>query len=332
MSGPIEEMITNGKKPPNYKGPAKKWLPDDWEVYHANTQCALEAGHVNEDWFHEFYGMIADEMRDVRMKGLFAVFEGVIFKTFNPFIHVLGDEMWDRLEGCYHRRGLDWGAGLANPFATCWGARNSLGQWFIYDEYFSNDQDCTTIDHLCNVYEKHEWENHPLFGLTYCDPSSPGNRRIAQKIEQYTKHRPGDIKNFSMAGANNSVLEGIEHIMHALKPQIPVTDEATGKTRLEPRLFIHKSCVNLIREFKTYRWIQANESTNSLNPISPRREPLKIDDHAIDALRYMIFTDDGREGMTIETVKNRSKNENLVPGIGRNGGGNRWKEALGIEE
>ena len=324
MSGEIEEMILNGKKPQGFKGTSKRWLPDDWEVFHANTECAMEAGHVDAEWFEEFFGMIPDEMRDVRMKGLFAAFEGLVFKTFSPFIHVMGDEMFERLDGCYHRRGMDWGAGPANPFACVWGARNPLHQWFIYDEYFSNDQEATTIDHLIRVYERHEWENHPLFGLTYCDPSSPGNMRIAQKIEKYA---PGKVENFSMCRANNSVIEGIEHLMHALKPALPVVDEKTGRTKLEPRIFVHKNCTNLIREFKAYRWIQPNEATHSLNPVSPRREPLKIDDHALDALRYMIFTDDGREGMTITSGSRRSIAAELVTGSNVQ---SRWREIMGV--
>jgi hypothetical protein len=284
----------------------------------------MEAGHVDEEWFHEFFGMISDEMRDVRMKGLFAAFEGLVYKQFSPFIHVMGDEIFERLEGCYHRRGLDWGAGPANAFSCVWGARNPLHQWFIYDEYYSTNQEFTTIDHLLQVYGRHEWENHPLFGLTYCDPSSPGNMRIAQKIEKYA---PGQVENFSMARANNSVVEGIEHIMHALKPSLPVLNEKTGKTVLEPRIFIHKNCTNLIREFKTYRWVQANDSTNTLNPINPRREPLKVDDHTLDALRYMIFTDDGREGISITSASKRSRAAEKVVGSNVQ---SRWREIMGV--
>ena len=304
MSGEIEEMISNGKRrdlPLGTRAKSSvKYLPDDWEVFHANTECALEAGHVDAEWYAEFFGMIPEEMRDVRQKGLFASFEGVIYKTFSPYVHVMGDEMFDRLDGCWHRRGIDWGAGPSNPFVCLWGARNSHHQWFIYDEYYSADQDKTTIDHLVEVYKRHEWENHPLFGLTYCDPSSPGNMRIAQKLEKYA---PGQVQNFSMARANNSVLEGIEHVMFCLKRAIPAVQE-DGTVRLEPRVFIHESCANLIKEIKGYRWLQPSaDASLSVNPKSPRREPLKIDDHACFSAETLIHMADGTSKRICDVVR-----------------------------
>lgn len=38
-------------------------LPEGWGVFRANTECAMEAGHVSEAWFREFFGMVSDEMR-----------------------------------------------------------------------------------------------------------------------------------------------------------------------------------------------------------------------------------------------------------------------------
>ena len=43
----------------------------------------------------------------------------------------------------------------------------------------------------------------------------------------------------------------------------------------KPRLFVFSSCVNLIREFKTYSW-----GAGDL--------PKKYDDHALDELRYYL--------------------------------------------
>jgi hypothetical protein len=51
----------------------------------------MEAGHVDADWFDEFFGMIPEEMLDTRMRGMFASYEGQIFKSFNPAIHLMGD-------------------------------------------------------------------------------------------------------------------------------------------------------------------------------------------------------------------------------------------------
>jgi hypothetical protein len=45
----------------------------------------------------------------------------------------------------------------------------------------------------------------------------------------------------------------------------------------KPKLYIFRTCVNLIRELKSYRWGQGET-------------PKKIDDHALDELRYYLMS------------------------------------------
>ena len=318
LSGDIEEMIQNGKRPKAEDGkPEKitlrsnmKHLPDDWEVFHANTECAMEAGHVSKEWFDEYFGMIPKESLGMRLKGLFAAFEGVIYKTFDPTIHVVGDEIFDWIlsGNCSHRRSIDWGAGPQNAFVTLWGARNRLSQWFVYDELYSTDQEKTTVDHLIDVTKRHPWPNQPWYGTTYADPASPGNIRLAQQLGRLTRQMGEEIPNLNMSMARNAVIEGIEHVQWLLKRSIPEWNEFTESMIQRPRLFIHYSCVNTIREMKKYRWVKGSGADGqSDNPLNPRPEPLKFDDHCMDALRYLTFSDDSQIGLTIESARSSSK-------------------------
>jgi hypothetical protein len=85
-----------------------------------------------------------------------------------------------------------------------------------------------------------------------------------------------------IASGRNAVYEGITCVRRHLKVN-PVTSR--------PRLFIHrKRCPNLVRELGTYRWRQGTESER--NPMDPRPEPLKKDDHACDALRYILLSEE----------------------------------------
>lgn len=317
LSQNLEEMIENGYEPEN-PAPGLSYLPKNWKIFHANTLCAMEAGHVDKRWFEEFFGMVPKDMLETRLKGMFSTFEGVIYKDFNVGTHCMGDEMWARIKNCYHRRGIDWGAGPENDFVCEWGAKNGLGQWFIYDEEVSNDQSKTTVDHLTDVYHRWEWpDDNPMYGVTYADPSSPDNIRIAGKLNQYNPA----VENLSMQRGRNSVLEGIEHIQYLLKPQIPVPmvdaqgkpiiDPETGKCaiKLEPKLFIHRTnCPKLIQQMKSYRWLRGSDPTMKLsrNPRDPLRAPLKKNDHCADALRYICFSDDFMTGSTISSAKNHS--------------------------
>ena len=71
------------------------------------------------------------------------------------------------------------------------------------------------------------------------------------------------------APAKKAVLAGIQKVMSRLIVQ------PDGR----PRLTIHPRCVNLLREIGTYRWREQ----------SSKEEPVKENDHAMDALRYMVM-------------------------------------------
>jgi phage terminase large subunit-like protein len=278
LSARLEEMLDND------------WLPDGWRVYRANTRCAMEAGHVSKEWYDEFFALIPDEMRAVREIGAWASFEGAIYQSFDPQIHLVGDDFINFPPNCFHRRALDWGAGPNNAFVCLWGYKNGWGQWCIYDEYWSTDQNLTVHEHLQAIQDRHPWPEHnPHYGVTYADPSDPGNIRIASRLAQYC---PG-YDNIAIASANNSVLEGIDYVRLMLQ---------TVPTYGQPRLLIHKqNCPNLSREMRTYRWERSSES--GLNPRDARPVPLKKDDHAVDALRYLLFSEAHKTGETVQSFE-----------------------------
>lgn len=202
LSIELEERINNNT------------VPDGWEIYRSNTECALEAGHVSQSWFEQFYGLVSDEMRETRLTGAFASFEGAIYQGFNPLVHLVGDETIDFPPNIHHRRSIDWGGGPSNAFCCLWGYRNGRGQWFIYDEYYSTNQMMTTVDHLCEVDDLHHWPlNNPHYGTTYADPSSPSDLRIAAKLSTYSPSH----SNLWISPAANDVHEGIEHVRWLLK-------------------------------------------------------------------------------------------------------------------
>lgn len=301
LSVEIEEMVNNGELPPG------------WEVYRANTECALEAGHVTKSWFDQFFGMVSDEMRETRLTGAWASFKGQIYKGFNPTIHLFDGELFFP-PNVFYRRSIDWGAGPSNAFCCLWSYRNGLGQWVVFDEYYSVDQDRTTIDHLCEISDRWPWpENNPHYGTTWADPSSPDNLRIASKLSSYAP----DYTNLWISPAANAVIEGIEHVQWLLKHDRGLTGSCpwhNPKQSLnghaltpQPRLFIHKkNCPNLARQMRTYRWMNPQE--HGINPRDARREPLKKDDHACDALRYMAFSEARYTG-AVPSTKHRETDD-----------------------
>ncbi len=277
LSADLEEMIEQDKLPPG------------WAVFRANTECAMEAGHVSEQWYQEFFGLVSDEMEDVRKTGAFGSYKGRIYPRFSR-LHVTELPLEKLLvPGMMHRRSIDWGFGEDNAFCCHWGAKTGSGHWIIYDEYYSTDQDKTVHDHLREIADRHDWpEFNPHYGVTFADPSDPGNIRLAS---QFARYEP-DYANFNIQAASNRVLEGIEYVRWLLKPDV----------NKRPRLIVHKTnCPKLCQQFKTYRWRQGTETGR--NPTDARMEPLKKNDHAVDSLRYLVFSDANSIGITPEGVK-----------------------------
>lgn len=306
LSTQLEEMIEHDK------------LPAGWEIFRANTECAVEAGHVSREWFQEFFGMVPEEMRETRMTGAFASYEGAIYKNFNPQIHLVGDDVITFPPNVQYRRSIDWGAGPSNAFSAHWGYKDGQGRWFIFEEYYSTDTGLTTIDHLCEIQDRWAWpEGNPHYGTTYADPSDPGNLRIAAKLSSYVDGR----ENIWITPASNAVHEGIEHVQYLLKPT-PVSLPDGQVLMRPPMLFIHKDrCPVLARQMRTYRWMNPTEM--GVNPHDSPKKPLKKDDHAVDSIRYMVFSEDRMTGATPQArQRERDDAKHGVRSPGRNG--RRW--------
>lgn len=282
MSIPLQEMEENNA------------LPSGWAIYRANTECAVEAGHVSRQWFDQFFGMIPEAMRGVRTRGLWCGFEGSIYPEFDPAVHCLPPD-WNAPAGCQHRRMIDWGFGVDNAFCCLFACRNGSGQWFVYDEYYSTDTQFSVIDHLKAVSDRHPWPRHDAcFGVTWADPSNLNCHRIASRFNEYAS----EYDSINCQAAANRVDEGIEHIKWLLKldPALAMED---GRPR--PRLFIRRDkCPNLMRQLRSYRRLKSHKTR--LNPRDARDAVLKADDHAVDALRYGVFSEAMIAGLAPSTM------------------------------
>lgn len=269
-------------------------IPEGWGLYRCNTECAKEAGHISESWFHQFFGMVPPAMRDVRMKGLWGGFEGAIYPEFDITIHGLTKD-WEPPPAMHHRRMIDWGFSLDNAFCCLFGCKNSMGQWFIYDEYYSTDTRLTVIEHLKAISDMHVWPlNNPYYGVTWADPSNVGCLRIAAQFSTYA----AGYDSLNCQPARNDIDEGIEYVKYLLNPDAALAIE---DGRPQPRLFVdRKKCPNLARQMRIYRRMKG--SGEGLNPQSAPDKPLHFENHAPDALRYGVFSEASFAGITPGTI------------------------------
>lgn len=283
LSIELEEMEENDELPPG------------WEIYRANTEANVKdpMSVVDEQWFGEFFSVVSSEMAATRQIGAFASYKGRIYQSFNRSVHlVTGIEI---PRGVYHCRGIDWGQSEENALAVIWAFRDTLGCWYVYDEYYSTSQDCGWYEHARAIHEKDGWElshhgdefvltpllrdiqngelgprwkygDNPNFAPTYV----PHDQRIAP-FEFHKYHIPCA----HVDCGPGSVLEGIELIRRLLKP-------SSGP----PQIFIDRvKAPYLAKQIQIYRWQQG---TVGRNPKDSRGIPLKKDDHSPDALRYLL--------------------------------------------
>lgn len=190
--------------------------------------------------------------------GLWVMAEGAIFEFFDKKIHVV-DRPPRAAE--YFIAGIDYGA--VNPFCclligVSTGRYDQTGyQMWVQDEYYwdpkkSGRQKVNSefADDVHAFLEPYGVRN------IYLDPSAESFQLELRKKGMHVTH------------ANNDVLNGIQKLSSDLR---------NGK------VVIMKNCVNTIREIESYVW----------DPKAAKKgydEPLKLDDHTTDALRYAIFT------------------------------------------
>lgn len=294
--------------------------PAGWKFYRCNTAC--NKGNLAEGWFDQFFATVPDELMQTRMIGSLANFVGLIYPSFNPAVHVQAAPIVFP-PGVTHMRAIDWGASEEHPFAMGFGYQDGMGDWFIYDEYWSADQTKITMDHAVEALARSIFWGWPAPEHVVCSTDkilirftelvlerleeiSPDRadwlRRFMRKPEDtpfvrpsdhwgYTygdPSRPGEMVSFTrygiqMAPASNDVYEGINCVRALLKIN-PYTEK--------PRVYIHPRCQHLVEELRKYRWEQGRQVSDgtTLNPRAGRPVPLKRHDDSCDWFRYLCFS------------------------------------------
>ena len=212
---------------------------------------------LSRKWLDAKRATMSEEGFNREYMARFEKFRGLIYKEFDRRIHVLPSV--DVHMGWQIYRCMDFGA--VNPTVCLWIAVDNSDNVYIFDEYHNTGQ---TAEAHANIIKANTNGN---IIATFGDPSAQ------QEILDYASHgvlivpatRIFDNKE------QNWVRSGIEKIRQALK-----INAQTGR----PRLYVAQKCVNTIREFESYHWLETKSS------MIIKDQPEKKDDHCMDALRY----------------------------------------------
>lgn len=294
LSRPLQDMVETDTLPPG------------WRIYRCNTRCNVDDpnSEVDVGWYNEFFSMVGDETRATRETGAWPTFEGLIYKTFNPAVHLFPndriptDTPWPST--ALHKRCIDWGTGPHNAFCLLWMAIDSNQRVYVYDEYYTTEPN-THEERLREAHKKDGWN------LRVDDPGPPTSYKLVpaqasvrprwrydQSIYQQTYGPPDDPGMFRESAKYCLPVAHMSLGPYSYHPSIEAIQGMLRYTPEEyisgvaPKLFIHKRCKNLIRELSQLRWQQP--PTRGVNPKDAKAYEVEKDNHAPSALRGGIWS------------------------------------------
>ena len=232
-------------------------LPETDSVHYAdlNDNRKSRGGYVDDREIDAMIQQWPQEVQATRIKGHFAAFLGAVYKLFAKDTHVV--KPFEIPADWPRYRAIDWG--FNNPFVCLWLARDPDKRWYVYAEHYQAQE--TLAFHAERIKQISGRERYLA---TWADHDAQ-DRYEFEKLSIKTTQAKKDIH------------LGIEAVQATLKVQ------GDG----QPRLFVFNTCKHTIDEMIGYRWAEGTETTD------PKDEPLKVNDHTVDALRYAIYGVEG---------------------------------------
>lgn len=233
--------------------------------------------YLNEIQREEVLSYLDKDERKAREHGKYVQLGGRVYPQFSEETHVIPpfsppvDWLW--VAGMDH--------GFRNPTAWLWTCVDPDGRLFVFDEHYASG--LLVNQHTEIVHQFNEAHNK-LPDYYVGDPSIRNTDPITGTsiLLEYLEY---DIP--IMLG-NNDQKAGINRVAKKLTGRVrPVLEDGVMIPRQFPELFITENCPNLIREMKRLRWATWAKKQDEREK-SKKEEQHKKDDHACDAVRYIV--------------------------------------------
>lgn len=209
---------------------------------------------------------LPEVMKKRMLHGLWVSNEGCVYDEWDDDVHAI--EPFAIPDDWIKIRAIDFG--YTNPFVCLWGAVDPDGRIYIYRELYRRG--LRTVDAAKLI--KRLTEKEKIF-FTVADHDAQ-ERAELESGGVYTE------------AAHKSVMLGIQTVKNRL------AKAGDGK----PRLFIFNNLKAILSEISSYEWAP------SVNGGNTKDAPKKENDHAMDALRYMVMAcSDKLEGSVKNLIK-----------------------------
>lgn len=241
---------------------------NDDPSYFTVTMDITDNPTLTKEAINAFAESLSEEEKEARLHGKFRHLSGLVFKEFDPEIHI-----WESPKIQKH-----WTVYFAidphprTPTACLWVAVDEHDQLYVIDELWLPDM---TIGEVADAIKSQEHKYPAKF--KYIDPAMDKDNELAGGFnvrKELMKHGIACMR------ANNDFDYGVTKIREALRPRfLPLLNCSI------PRMRISRNCKHLIYEFQHYIW---DEYTMRPEDHSEKQKVKKKDDHFIDCLRYIV--------------------------------------------
>lgn len=150
----------------------------------------------------------------------------------------------------------------------------------VLEEVYQTDRDTTWwMDRAEEVMRRYAGYRQRW----YADPSRPD--RILDIRRRKNEKVPELEADFTIEGGENALESGVDAVADRFAIRKSEPAEEGGEPVESARLYVHPACVNTIRELGLYK-----RKRDPRNPETVLEDILDKDNHAMDALRYAVFT------------------------------------------
>lgn len=227
-----------------------------------------ENPHLDQEEVKTFLDSLSEDEKDARGHGKFVQMGGLVYKSFNPKIHIIDPIDFERLKSNHYKHYMSLDHGFNNPTSVHWHAVNPDNEVITFDEHYEAGQ---IIDYHAAVIHAKETSHGRKPDIRICDPALAQSQAVTGTSIQ-TEYA---IRGIGMLLGNNDVVTGIAKVNQYLSLRKDGT----------PSWHITRNCANLIREISRLRWkTWASKKQASQN--NPYDQIHKKDDHACDECRY----------------------------------------------
>lgn len=222
-------------------------------------------------------------------KGIWCAAEGLVYEEYDPQVHIYKK---------MHKPPISWARyitvdfGYTNPMVVQFWAEDEDGRLYLYKELYATK---TTVDQMApKIKEAMDLKNQPRPRAIICDHDAEGRAVLERELGMSTR------------AAKKSVEDGIQAVKKRLKPS-----EVDGKPTIflcqdallerDKELADAKKPLCAIDEIVGYIWDRGTTKAQ-MDGKPPKEAPVKENDHAMDALRYMVAERDLKSRPRIRSI------------------------------